>query len=136
LSDPGPNILDVNETITTRAPDATYSVLARTASMCCLDLADEVGWSRRHLIARFRQQVGLPPKTLSRIVRFAGLARRLEAPDRPGLARLATEAGYYDQTHLNREFREFTGTTPTSFSARQRGGIEVTSVQDGGRSAA
>jgi transcriptional regulator GlxA family with amidase domain len=81
------------------------------------DLADEVGWSRRHLIARFRLQVGVPPKMLSRIVRFGGLLRRLDAPARPGLSQLATEAGYYDQAHMNRDFREFTGTTPTDFAA-------------------
>lgn len=100
------------------------------------ELADEVGWSRRHLIARFRQQVGVPPKMLSRIVRFGGLLRRLEAPARPGLAQLAAECGYYDQAHLNRDFREFTGTTPTDFAARHPRGIEVTSVQDGSRPAA
>jgi AraC-like DNA-binding protein len=100
------------------------------------ELAEEVGWSRRHLIARFRQQVGVPPKTLSRIVRFGALLRRLETPGRPGLAELATVAGYYDQAHLNRDFREFTGTTPTGYAARRQRGTEVTSVQDGSRPAA
>jgi AraC-like DNA-binding protein len=94
-------------------------------------LAEEVGWSRRHLVATFRRQVGLPPKTLARIVRFDGLARRLRDGPRLGLARLAEEAGYYDQAHLNRDFRQFAGCTPTEFAA-----AGVTSVQDGGRPAA
>jgi transcriptional regulator GlxA family with amidase domain len=78
------------------------------------DLAREVGWSHRHLIARFRQQVGLTPKTAARLVRFEALLARLR--ERPASwARLAAEAGYADQAHLVRDFRSFTGRTPTTY---------------------
>jgi AraC-like DNA-binding protein len=87
-------------------------------------LADEVGWSRRHLVARFRQQIGLPPKTMARILRFEHLLGRLRAGGPVDWTRLAAECGYYDQSHLNRDFREFAGTTPTDYLARL-----VTSVQ-------
>lgn len=95
------------------------------------ELAHEVGWSRRHLVTRFRQQVGLPPKTVARIVRFDGLLRRLGTAGRAQWSRIATECGYYDQAHMNRDFREFAGTTPTAFLARlpERMAAEVTSVQ-------
>jgi AraC-like DNA-binding protein len=88
-------------------------------------LAEEVGWSRKHLITRFRQQTGLPPKTLARIVPFSHLLRRLETgPVR--WDRIAADCGYYDQAHLNRDFREFVGTTPTDFLTRREpgGGID------------
>lgn len=87
-------------------------------------LAEQVGWSRRHLVAKFRQQVGLPPKTLARIMRFEHLVSRLRADGPVHWTRLAAECGYYDQAHMNRDFREFAGTTPTDFVARM-----VTSVQ-------
>jgi AraC-like DNA-binding protein len=104
-------------------------------------LADEVGWSRRHLIARFKQQVGLPPKTMARIIRFARLVRMIDAAGPVRWERLANECGYYDQAHLNRDFREFAGTTPTDFLARRIPGGSVVgdgvnSVQDTGPSAA
>lgn len=87
-------------------------------------LAEEVGWSRRHLVARFRQQVGLPPKRIARILRFQHLLDGLRAGRPVDLTRLAAECGYYDQSHMNRDFREFAGTTPSEYLARL-----VTSVQ-------
>jgi AraC-like DNA-binding protein len=84
-------------------------------------LAAEVGWSHRHLIDRFRRQVGLSPKTAARLVRFDGVWRRLDqAGGRPDWGLVAAEAGYADQAHLVREFRQFTGTTPTGFLAQTR----------------
>jgi AraC-like DNA-binding protein len=98
-------------------------------------IAEEVGWSHKHLIARFRQQVGLRPKTAARLVRFDRVWRRLDDPTPLDWGQLARDAGYADQAHLIRDFRRFTGTTPTDFLDRTRpappdSGLEVNSVQD------
>ncbi len=85
-------------------------------------LADEIGWSDRHLIAKFRQQIGLPPKTAARVIRFARLLQLLDGAEGAAEARwdrLAVTCGYYDQAHLNRDFREFAGTTPTDYVTRR-----------------
>jgi AraC-like DNA-binding protein len=93
-------------------------------------LATEVGWSRRHLVSRFRQQVGLPPKTMARIIRFQQLLSGLRTDGPTRWTQLAEECGYYDQAHMNRDFREFAGTTPTDYVSRLvRVGTQVTSVQ-------
>jgi AraC-like DNA-binding protein len=81
-------------------------------------LADEVGWSHRHLIARFRQQVGLRPKTAARLIRFDGVLRRLDQGRPLDWGLVAREAGYADQAHLIRDFHQFSGTTPTAFVAQ------------------
>jgi AraC-like DNA-binding protein len=98
-------------------------------------IAAEVGWSHKQLITRFRQQIGLAPKTAARLVRFEGVLRRLDAPRSLDWGQVAADAGYADQAHLIREFRQFTGTTPTDFLARipapHRGAeAEVNSIQD------
>jgi AraC-like DNA-binding protein len=80
------------------------------------ELAQELRCSRRHLAARFSEQIGLPPKTLARLLRFGRAARLLgAAPSRVG--DIALDCGYYDQAHLNRDFREFAGVTPTALEA-------------------
>jgi AraC-like DNA-binding protein len=79
-------------------------------------LANEVGWSHKQLIKRFRQQVGLRPKTAARLVRFDGVWQRLDGRRPLDWGLVAREAGYADQAHLVREFRQFTGTTPTTFA--------------------
>jgi methylphosphotriester-DNA--protein-cysteine methyltransferase len=98
-------------------------------------VAKDVGWSHRHLIAKFKQQVGLPPKTAARLVRFDRVWRRLDEGRPLDWGQLAADSGYADQAHLIRDFRQFTGTTPTDFLARtlaphRDGEREVNSVQD------
>jgi AraC-like DNA-binding protein len=99
-------------------------------------LAQEVGWSRRHLAARFQADVGLAPKTVARILRFQRVTQTLGAAGGGGLAEVAYACGYADQAHLNRDFRAFAGTTPTDFAARLLpggagvSGHELPNVQD------
>jgi AraC-like DNA-binding protein len=89
------------------------------------DLADELGWSHRRLIARYRDTVGLPPKLVARIVRFERLTAHLTADPAIELAAAATACGYFDQAHLAREVRELADITPTELRA-----TTVNSVQD------
>lgn len=77
-------------------------------------VADAHRVSLRTVQRRFLTQVGVSPKMFSRIVRFhrVCLAWRHE-PD--SLARVAADCGYYDESHLVRDFRAFVGEPPASF---------------------
>jgi AraC-like DNA-binding protein len=75
-------------------------------------LSERLGCSRRHLSTRFREHVGLPPKTVGRILRFRRALTLVESAARPPWAEVAATAGYYDQSHLVRDVREFAGMTP------------------------
>jgi AraC-like DNA-binding protein len=82
-------------------------------------LAAELGCSRKHLAAGFRDQIGLPPAAAGRILRFNHALRLLERGGGPCGAQVALAAGYFDQAHFNREFRAFTGRTPREFLSRR-----------------
>lgn len=74
--------------------------------------------SRQRLAERFREEVGLPPKTLARILRVERAAALLQRPDAPSRTEIALACGYYDQAHFNRDFRAVTGGSPAEFLCR------------------
>jgi len=80
-------------------------------------LARELGYSHKHLIALFRDQVGIPPKLLARLVRFERMISAARAARAPGWTELALGHGYFDQAHLARDVKRFTGLTPTEVRA-------------------
>jgi AraC-like DNA-binding protein len=93
-------------------------------------LAAEVGWSERHLAARFRRETGLSPKEAARVVRF-DRARRRAAAGGGRLAELAAECGYFDQAHLAREFRALAGVAPSVWLAEEFRFVQAAAVPAG-----
>ena len=73
------------------------------------------GHSHRHFIARVSEAVGLTPKRYARVRRFRHALRHLAGTE--SLAAVAQAAGYSDQAHFQREFRELAGVTPRTFRA-------------------
>lgn len=89
------------------------------------DVAAEVGWSRQHLRQRFVDELGMSPKAVGRIARFDRAAGLLRADPTAPIARVAADAGYYDQSHLDRDFRDLAGAPPSRWLAE-----DLPSVQD------
>ncbi|MBL8299499.1 MAG: AraC family transcriptional regulator [Rhodanobacteraceae bacterium] len=78
------------------------------------ELAREAGCSRRYLGTLVSRSVGLPPKSLARIYRFQQALTRIRTTG--DWAQLAAECGYYDQSHLIRDFQQFSGLAPVAFA--------------------
>ena len=75
------------------------------------ELVSQTGLGARQFERRFLAEVGLRPKLFARICRFQQVFRVLE--QQPAhWARVAADCGYYDSSHLIRDFRELSGETP------------------------
>jgi AraC-like DNA-binding protein len=81
-------------------------------------LAGRIGWSRKHFISKFREHVGLTPKTAGRVLRFNRALRLLDRGAELSWASIAMNCGYYDQAHLIRDFNEFAGAPPLEYMSR------------------
>ena len=79
-----------------------------------------IGVSRRHFAAQIQQRVGLRPKSIQRIARLQRLLEELDARKPVRWSEEAVGAGYFDQPHAIRDFRMFTGMTPTEYVNRRR----------------
>ena len=84
------------------------------------DLAEAADLSPRQLERRFQDTVGMAPQYFCRLARFDHFVKRWNIKPQLRLAALAHECGYFDQSHLNRDFKWFTGETPTRYLRRDR----------------
>lgn len=78
------------------------------------EVARHLGVSERHLRSLFTTTVGISPKHFAQLVRIRTILPGLH---RQPWARLASDAGYYDQSHMTAHFREVMHVTPTAFTA-------------------
>jgi hypothetical protein len=70
---------------------------------------------RRQLERKFAKQIGISPKQLGKIIRMQAALQMLLSNNAESLSHIAYESEYYDQAHFIRDFKEFTGTTPSEF---------------------
>ncbi|MEV0374383.1 helix-turn-helix domain-containing protein [Streptomyces sp. NPDC050636] len=94
-------------------------------------LSAHVALSERRLSTLFRAETGVTPKQAARLMRFehakAAIVRATAVGPRPDLARVAADCGYYDHSHLVRDFRQYTGASPSTWLAE-----ECRNIQAGG----
>ena len=116
------------------APDPAVAWMARelerrAGAVSIGRLRERTGWSKARFTRVFREQIGVPPKTLARVLRFRR-ALELVNQEAAALSDIALAAGYYDQPHFNAEFRELSGFKPTEYLARSRYPISVNLPED------
>ncbi len=83
-------------------------------------VAENFGVHERRLRRWFTDHVGVTPQTLSRILRFRRAFDLIKAMHHPNLANVAIQCGYYDQSHMIRDFNKFAGQSPTSLVNQTR----------------
>lgn len=81
-------------------------------------LEKATGYSSRWLNMKFEENVGMSPKSLCAIIRFQAIYQALLSHPPSILQNKAYYDLYYDQSHFIREFKRFTGTSPTKFETR------------------
>lgn len=79
-------------------------------------VAERLGVTARHLRRAFTESVGIGPKEYARSVRLQRAVQR--SATSKDWARIAADAGYYDQSHLIADFRQLVGLTPGAFLRR------------------
>src|SRR5215470_15920558 len=84
------------------------------------EAAKHLGLSQRRFIQIFKAEVGMTPKLFSRIQRFQQTRTFIQQNPSPDWADLAVDLGYFDQSHLIREFLEFSGLSPTDYINRHK----------------
>jgi AraC-like DNA-binding protein len=109
----------VLEGFTARSPDRAVGAATRHLDghpqPSVHDVARTLGFSVRTLERRVLDATGLSPAVLRRVLRFRRAYRLLDATPRGRWGAVAAHAGYTDQAHLIRDFRQFAGATPTDF---------------------
>ncbi len=95
------------------------------------DLAAEVGWSHAHLVRRFTTTVGLGPRRLAAILRTRRLLDALDIYADVPWSEVAVRHGWYDQSHLIRDFKRHTGVTPSAYVRAQRRHFEPADAAPG-----
>lgn len=85
-------------------------------SMPVSQVADAAHATVRTLERKFKQSSGYTVKDVSALIRFEQVRNQLMLNPNANLAALAHDLGYTDQSHLNKEFKRYSGTTPSAFA--------------------
>lgn len=95
--------------------DATLLAMHKNPKTPIKQLAQELQVSERHVELQFKKYVGLTPKTYSLIIRFKQIEQQLNASTTPRWRQMDFAQDYYDQNHFIKDFKRFTGHTPSDY---------------------
>jgi len=102
-------------------PQVAYTAMKLATPSGHLKISDfcrDEGIGYLRLVRIFREQLGVTPKRYMRIARFRRAFNAIASGALSTCADLASELGYYDQSHLIRDFRQMTGCAPREFLGR------------------
>ncbi|GGD75582.1 AraC family transcriptional regulator [Emticicia aquatilis] len=80
------------------------------------DLVKHTGYTERHIERLFSEVIGLSPKKFGNIIKLHNFLKLLKSKSKEtNITHFCYESGYADQSHLIKEFRKYTGITPTQY---------------------
>lgn len=79
------------------------------------ELSDHIGISQNHLGTLFKRVVGTSAKELARLYRFKQVLLSMNSAQNIDWTQIAQQFGYYDLSHLNKDFVAFTGQNPSDY---------------------
>jgi AraC-like DNA-binding protein len=95
--------------------DATLRSIQRNAAVSIKKMAHDLSVSERYLETQFKKLVGVSPKTYSLIIRFKRMEQVLIQKSTSQWEQLNFVNEYYDQSHFIKDFKRFTGHTPSDY---------------------
>lgn len=99
------------------------NLMIRSAGSISIEqLAEDTGYTTRYIDKCFRNETGLSPKQLAKIVRFQSAISALNQNQHIGrsLTEIAADLGYFDQSHFVHDFKAYTGLTPKKYQIMLR----------------
>jgi AraC-like DNA-binding protein len=95
------------------------SLICEAGGDCTVnELADETGYSVRHINRLFNENYGFGPKDFCRRLRFQHALREIFSNPNRQISEFIQNIGYSDQAHFQREFKAFMGETPRQFAKK------------------
>lgn len=82
-------------------------------------IADNCGYSQKHMIKIFKEHVGLTPKAFLKIIRFQKAVNSIECNKYVDWSAVAFDCGFYDQAHFINDFKQFSGFTPQEYTRQK-----------------
>src|ERR1700752_1274785 len=108
-----------DEIMTSCIEYAVLHILSQPNTLSFQHLCDQIGYSQKHFINSFKEQVGVTPKQYLKIIRFQKAIVEIENHGVIQWSNFAQEHGYYDQPHFIHEFKSFSGFTPNEYINRK-----------------
>lgn len=97
-----------------KGQEATQLIIDTKGEISIQEVIDKVGISERSLERYFKTHIGLTPKFYSRIIRFSNIFNLVQNNDF-NWSDVTYLAGFYDQSHFIKNFKEFTGEEPSNY---------------------
>ncbi len=94
-------------------------IVAHSGRASINEIRKSVGVGERNLERHFLSQIGLTPKSFSKLIRLKSFVDTVDANPHLNLTAAALDCGYYDQAHLIRDFQQIVGIKPTEYFQSQ-----------------